>query len=95
MAEQQSNRWEVHTIVQREGQNGGEGKAFWVKVGSAFTNKDGSINVFLDAFPVNGKLQLRVPQPREEQAPPPQNQRPAPAQQPPRGRGQQGGGNQW
>ncbi|MCC7536914.1 MAG: hypothetical protein IT379_11905 [Deltaproteobacteria bacterium] len=32
----------------------------WLRVGTAFRNKDGSINVYLDAYPVNGKLQLRV-----------------------------------
>jgi hypothetical protein len=53
---------EAFTIVERESQ--GETKSFWVRVGVAFTNRDGSINVFLDALPVNGKLQLRVPLPK-------------------------------
>ena len=39
-----------------EGRNG---KTFWIRVGSAFTNRDGSINVYLDAYPTSGKLQLR------------------------------------
>ncbi len=34
-------------------------KSRWVKVGAAFLNKDGSTNVFLDAFPRDGKLQIR------------------------------------
>ena len=44
----------VYTIVEREG-----GKSFWVRIGEAYTNTDGSINVNLEALPVNGKLQIR------------------------------------
>jgi hypothetical protein len=35
------------------------GKSKWTKVGQAFLNKDGSINVLLDSFPSEGKLQIR------------------------------------
>ncbi len=35
------------------------GKTFWIRVGSAFPNRDGSTNVYLNAYPTNGKLQLR------------------------------------
>ena len=36
------------------------GKSLWFAVGSAFVNKDGSINVHLHAFPATGgKIQLR------------------------------------
>jgi len=38
---------------------GKDGQSRWIKVGTAFINKDGSINVFLDAFPKDGKLQIR------------------------------------
>ena len=31
----------------------------WVRVGVAFVNKDDSLNVVLDAVPVNGKLHIR------------------------------------
>ena len=31
----------------------------WIKVGAAFTNKDGSLNVVLDSTPLNGRLQIR------------------------------------
>lgn len=34
-------------------------KSFWNRIGVAFINNDGSINVKLEAFPVNGELQLR------------------------------------
>lgn len=36
-----------------------EGKSRWVKVGAAFTNRDGSTNVILDALPCDGKIQIR------------------------------------
>ncbi len=47
--------WAAYNIIDR-----GEGKPrIWSRVGSAFHNRDGSINVFLDAYPVGGKIQLR------------------------------------
>jgi hypothetical protein len=44
----------VYTVIER-----GQGKSFWVRVGVGFTNRDGSINLRLDAIPVNGSLQVR------------------------------------
>lgn len=35
------------------------GKTYWNRIGVAFVNKDGSINVKLSALPVNGELQIR------------------------------------
>jgi hypothetical protein len=40
-------------------------KNFWNKLGVAWENKDGSISVFLDALPMDGKLQIRVPTEKE------------------------------
>lgn len=57
-------RWEVFTVVERG--EGRDAKSWWVRVGAAFTNKDGSINVKLDALPVNGSIQLRIPDPKED-----------------------------
>ena len=34
-------------------------KTFWARAGVAYENKDGSINIYLDLLPTNGKLQLR------------------------------------
>lgn len=31
----------------------------WVRVGIAWTNRDGSISVRLDAFPIDGVMQIR------------------------------------
>lgn len=46
-----------------------DGRTFWSKVGAAFTNKDGSINVNLDALPVSGRLQIREDEePRDRDA---------------------------
>jgi hypothetical protein len=54
---------EVYTIVA----GAGDGKKDrWVRIGATFLNKDGSESVLLDALPVNGKLQLRTPRPKED-----------------------------
>lgn len=45
----------VYTIVTRER----DGQKFWLRVGAAFRNRDGSINIKLDAMPTNGELQIR------------------------------------
>jgi hypothetical protein len=34
-------------------------KSYWNRIGVAFVNSDGSINVKLDAVPVSGELQIR------------------------------------
>jgi hypothetical protein len=44
----------------------GEGKSYWLRVGNAFENRDGSLNVYLDAIPVNGRLQIRQYAPDDE-----------------------------
>lgn len=50
----------VYTIIDR-----GQGKSIWVRVGVGFTNRDGSLNLRLDAIPVNGTLQVRPWEPIE------------------------------
>lgn len=45
----------VYTIIERENLE----KKQWVKVGVAFINRDQSLNIHLDALPVNGLLQVR------------------------------------
>ncbi len=41
--------------------------AYWMRVGSAFSNRDGSLTLYLDAFPVgSNKLQVREPRPWDE-----------------------------
>jgi hypothetical protein len=41
-------------------------RTYWNRIGVAFTNKDGSLNVKLDALPIGGTLQIRDNEPREE-----------------------------
>ena len=54
----------AYTIVE----TGEDRKDFWQRVGSAWTNADGSINIVLNAFPVNGKLHIRAPRADDEQS---------------------------
>ena len=44
---------QVFTVAERDG------KSYWIRIGAAFTNRDGSETVLLDALPVNGRLQIR------------------------------------
>lgn len=44
----------VYTIVDR-----GNNRKVWLRVGLAFVNRDGSLNVRLDAVPINGQLHIR------------------------------------
>ncbi len=43
-----------------------QGKTYWMRIGSAYINNDGSTNVYLDAYPANGKLQIRELDERDE-----------------------------
>lgn len=45
-------------IKKREGE---PDKTIWTKIGAAWVNRDGSINVDLDALPLDGKIHLRFP----------------------------------
>ena len=51
-------RKDVFAIIEREGK-----KAFFQRIGSAFENRDGSLNVLLDALPKDGRLNIRDPKP--------------------------------
>lgn len=48
---------EVFTIVERSTRQGV--KSYWVRVGVGWVNNDGSLNLKLEALPVNGSLQVR------------------------------------
>ncbi len=41
-------------------------KAYWNRIGVAFVNSDGSLNVKLEALPVSGELHIRDYAPRRE-----------------------------
>ena len=42
-------------------------KPLFRRIGTGFVNRDASLNVFLDALPVSGKLHIRDVEPRREQ----------------------------
>lgn len=50
----------VYVITERGGRN------FWNRCGVAFVNSDGSLNVKLEAIPVNGEVHIRDYVPRED-----------------------------
>ena len=55
------NRMKIaYVITQRKDRN------YWNRVGVAFVNNDGSINVKLEAVPVSGEIQIRDYVPRDE-----------------------------
>ena len=45
----------VWNIVENE--NGD--RPIWIRCGTGFVNRDGSLNVFLDVLPINGRLHIR------------------------------------
>lgn len=50
----------VYAIVERKE------KSYWLKVGAAFTNRDGSTTLYLDAVPVgSNRLQIREQRPED------------------------------
>jgi hypothetical protein len=82
---QQRNMKTVFTVVDR-----GQGKSIWVRIGVGFVNRDGSLNLNLDAMPTNGKLQVREWEPfdRRNDAPPADGSQSAPPAPRPRPRPQ-------
>lgn len=49
-------------------------RKYWNRIGVAFVNTDGSVNVKLEAIPVTGEMQIRDYVPREESIAPGQLQ---------------------
>lgn len=45
----------VYQIIEREGKD----EAIWKQVGIGFVNKDNSINVRMDSYPLDGRFQVR------------------------------------
>jgi hypothetical protein len=67
----------VYAIIERKDATK---PAFWLKAGSAFHNRDGSVTLYLDAVPIgSNKLQVREPRPFDEGRS--GNGRPAPAEE--------------
>lgn len=64
-ATETTNKKPSHTAYTvREGKGEGS-KGYWLEIGSAWTNKDGSLSLALDALPVNGRIVIRERQERE------------------------------
>jgi hypothetical protein len=59
----EQSRLKVCYVITQRGE-----KKYWNRVGVAFLNHDGSINVKLESLPVAGDFQIRDYVPREENA---------------------------
>lgn len=46
----------VYTVIESSGRSE---RPLWLRIGTAFVNRDGSLNVKLNALPVNGTLHIR------------------------------------
>jgi hypothetical protein len=55
-------RLAVYAINEKDGERG----TWWQKIGLAFTNRDGSIGIYLDALPL-GTNKLQVREQRDDQ----------------------------
>lgn len=56
----------VYTVTKYTSRDG-EAKTRWTEIGSANKNRDGSLNVYLNALPVNGQLTIRAPKKKDDQ----------------------------
>jgi hypothetical protein len=60
-------RYQVFSIKETSGgKDGRERSTVWVKAGSAWINRDGSMNVYLDVLPLDGRLHVREAQDKRE-----------------------------
>lgn len=50
----------------------GKDDSFWTRIGAAWVNKDGSLNVVLELMPLDGKAHIRKPSEKKPEAVPPQ-----------------------
>ncbi|MBW2276228.1 MAG: hypothetical protein JRF63_01980 [Deltaproteobacteria bacterium] len=60
----QKRVWKIYTVVDKPGQQ----KGIWLEIGVAADNRDGSIGGKLDCLPVNGAIQIREFEPRQNGA---------------------------
>jgi hypothetical protein len=47
----------IYNLIEKE--RDGNKKTIWQRVGAAYVNRDGSLNLILDAIPLTGKCQVR------------------------------------
>ena len=56
-----ANKMKIVYVISERG-----ARKFWNRIGVAFVNTDGSLNIKLEAIPVSGEMQVRGYVPREE-----------------------------
>lgn len=61
MNDKKSEHKGVFAVTERDG------KSFWTRVGVCLPNRDGSMNILLDALPTNAKLQIREDERRDDE----------------------------
>ncbi len=64
------NRFTVFSIRESKTSEG-RVSSVWVRAGSAWLNVDGSMNVFLDVLPLDGKLHIREALEKDSDVTPP------------------------
>ncbi len=45
----------VYSIIDKNG----TGRGYWVRLGTAYVNRDQSLSVYLNALPINARLHIR------------------------------------
>lgn len=63
----ESTKKSVYTVIDSDKLQ----RPLFRRIGVAFVNADQSLNVLLDAFPVNGRLHIRAESPRRSEQKPP------------------------
>ncbi len=61
----ESTKKSVYTVIDSDKLQ----RPLFRRIGVAFVNADESLNVLLDAFPVNGRLHIRAESPRRTEQP--------------------------
>lgn len=61
MSAERFDAWFIREVETKEGVK----ESFWNRIGSAWVNRDGSINVKLFLTPPDGRIHLRKPKPKE------------------------------
>ncbi len=91
---QNNKRLTVFSIKEITAGSSGEKRNVWVKAGSAWANRDGSFNVYLDVLPLEGRLHVRDEALGQRQdLPPSREQETQPSGPPPGMRGDSMGGH--
>lgn len=61
-------RYQVFSIKEKADKTGEKERGVFVKAGAAFVNRDGSLNVYLDVLPLDGRLHIREALEKREDA---------------------------